>query len=79
MPRWIKTITLTLLLPLPHGRKVDFALGTAERLRRDRALLVLSQVVDDMLQTQHVDKLRVAGIRNKVHLWWWGFRWGNLQ
>lgn len=72
-------VTLTLLLPLPHGSKVNLALGTAERLRGDRVLLVLGQVVDHVLQAQHVDKLRVAGIRNKMHLWWWGLRGRDLQ
>lgn len=75
---WILPV-LTLLLPLPHGRKVDLALGTAERLRGDRALLVLGQVVDHVLQAQHVHELGVAGVRDKVHLWWWGFRGRDLE
>lgn len=69
---------LTLLLPLPHGRKVDLALGTAERLRHYRRLLVLRQVVDDVLQAQQINKLRVTGIRYKVHLRWWGLRGRDL-
>lgn len=72
--------TSLVLFHLPHRRKIDFTLSTAERLLRlRRCLLVLRQIVDDVLKTQQVNELTVAGIRDEVHLWRRWLGWRNLQ
>lgn len=69
---------LTLLFPFPNGRKVNLALGTAEGCCHSIGLLVDRQIVDHRFQAKEIDKVRVAGIWNKVHLWRWWLWWGNL-
>lgn len=63
---WISSFTL--FFPLPNRGEVDFALGAAVRLLREIWFLVLGEIVDDVLQAQQVDELRIAGIGDEVHL-----------
>lgn len=66
----------SLFFPLPNRGEVDFALGAAVRLLREIWFLVLGEIVDDVLQSQQVDELRIAGIGDEVHLRWRRFgRW----
>lgn len=58
----------SLFFPLPNRGEVDFALGAAVRLLREIWFLVLGEIVDDVLQAQQVDELRIAGIGDEVHL-----------
>lgn len=69
---------LTLLLPFPDGRKVNLALSTTEGSCHSIGLLVYGKIIYHSLQAKQIDKVRVAGIRYKVHLWWWWLRWRYL-
>ena len=54
-------------------------LRALERIRRGWSLVVLSDEVHNMFQTQQVYELRVGRIWDKVHLWWRGFGGRNLK
>lgn len=68
------------LFHLPNWRKIDLALCATERLLwLRRCLLVLRQIIDDVLETEQIDELAVAGVRDEVHLWRWRLWWWNLK
>lgn len=69
---------LTLLLPFPDGRKVNLALCTTEGSCHSIGLLVHGKIIHHSLQAKQIDKVCVAGIRYKVHLWWWWLWWRYL-
>lgn len=74
---WISSFTV--FFPLPHRSEVNLALGTAVRLLRGARLLVLGEIVDNVFQPQKVHELRIAGIRDEVHLRWGRFGRWDLQ
>lgn len=73
---------LAVLLPFPHRREIDLALGASIRLRHQavvvQLVLVLGDVVDDRFEAQHVHELGVARIRYEMHLWRRRLRWRYL-
>ena len=67
-------------VPLPGGCKVCAALWADEGHGLRRGVGV--QVQDPrhaLLEAAQVDKLRVGGVRDKMHFWWRRFGWWDLQ